>query len=117
MNEIGGQDVFLARYATAASPVGPIVKSAGLAQNVPNPFNLRTTIRYDLPEAGVVRLAVFDLAGRLVRTLVDESRPHGSFEAVWDGRDASGRDVGSGTYLARLECGGRVESVWMGLVR
>lgn len=117
LNEIGGQDVFLAKYATAASPVGPIVKSAGLAQNVPNPFNPRTTIRYDLPEPGLVRLSIFDVAGRHVRTLVDESRPPGSHEAVWDGRDASGREAGSGTYLARLECGGRVKTVRMGLVR
>ena len=83
----------------------------------PNPFNPRTTIKYDLPEAGPVRLAVFDLAGRLVRTLVDESMPQGSHEAAWDGRDATGKEVGSGTYLARLEFGGKVEVVRMGLVR
>jgi hypothetical protein len=83
----------------------------------PNPFNPRTTITYDLPEAGGVRLAVFDLAGRLVRMLVDEGRSQGTYEAVWDGRDAAGREVGSGTYLARLEFGGKVEVVRMGLVR
>jgi flagellar hook assembly protein FlgD len=60
---------------------------------------------------------VFDVAGRLVRTLVDEGMPQGSHEAVWDGRDAKGRGVGSGTYLARLEFGGTVEVVRMGLVR
>lgn len=88
-----------------------------LRQNQPNPFNPRTTIGFDLPQAGRVRLAVFDLAGRLVRTLVDEGRPQGSFEAVWDGRDAQGWEVGSGSYLARLEFGGKVEVVRMGLVR
>lgn len=88
-----------------------------LAQNRPNPFNPRTTIRYDLPRAGAVRLAVFDLAGRLVRTLVNESRPQGSHEAVWDGRDVAGREVSSGVYVARLEFGGRVDTVRMELVR
>ncbi len=83
----------------------------------PNPFNPRTTIKYDLPVAGAVRLAVFDVAGRLVRTLVEDSMPQGSHEAVWDGRDSTGREVGSGSYLARLEFGGRVETVRMGLVR
>lgn len=73
----------------------------------PNPFNPRTTIRYDLPAAGPVRLSVFDVAGRLVRTLVDESLTPGNHEAAWDGRDASGRETGSGSYLARLEFGGR----------
>jgi hypothetical protein len=83
----------------------------------PNPFNPRTTIKYDLPESGPVRLSVFDVAGRLVRTLVDESMAQGSHEAVWDGRDSSGREVGSGSYLARLEFGGKVEVARMGLVR
>jgi hypothetical protein len=83
----------------------------------PNPFNPRTAIKYDLPESGPVRLSVFDVAGRLVRTLVDESMPPGGHEAVWDGRDSSGREVGSGSYLARLEFGGKVEIVRMGLVR
>jgi hypothetical protein len=83
----------------------------------PNPFNPRTTIRYDLPESGPVCLSVFDVAGRRIRTLVDDSMPQGSHEAVWDGRDSSGREVGSGSYLARLEFAGRVETVRMGLVR
>ncbi len=83
----------------------------------PNPFNPRTTIKYDLPEIGPVRLSVFDVAGRLVRTLVDESVAQGRHEAVWDGRDSSGREVGSGSYLARLEFGGKVEAVRMGLLR
>lgn len=83
----------------------------------PNPFNPRTTISYDLPEAGSLRLVVFDLAGRLVRTLVDGNLPAGSHEVAWDGRDATGRAVGSGGYLARLEFAGKVETVRMGLVR
>lgn len=83
----------------------------------PNPFNPGTTIRFDLPEAGPVRLSVFDVSGRLVRALVDESKSQGLYEAVWDGRDSSGKEVSSGTYLARLRFGGRVETVRMGLVR
>lgn len=88
-----------------------------LHQNAPNPFNPRTTIKFDLSESGPVHLSVFDVAGRLVRTLVDESMPQGSHEAVWDGRDATGQEVGSGSYLARLSFEGRVETVRMGLVR
>jgi hypothetical protein len=61
-----------------------------LHPNQPNPFNPLTTIRFDLPAAGPVRLAVYDLAGRLVRVLVEEARAAGSHEAVWDGRDAAG---------------------------
>jgi hypothetical protein len=83
----------------------------------PNPFNPRTTIKFDLPVAGTVRLAVFDLAGRLMRTLVGEDMSPGSHEVLWDGRDVAGREVGSGTYLARLEFNGKVQTIRMGLVR
>ena len=93
----------------------PIVMT--LEQNHPNPFNPRTTIRLDLPAAGTVRLAVYDIAGRLVRVLVEGEIPAGSHEAVWDGRDASGRSVPSGSYLARLVAGGKVEGVRLSLVR
>jgi parallel beta-helix repeat protein len=83
----------------------------------PNPFNPRTTIRFRLPDAGAARLDIFDVAGRLVRTLVDAELTPGDHEATWDGRDAAGRDVGSGSYLARLGFGGRVETARLGLVR
>jgi len=91
--------------------------SLRLAQCAPNPFNARTSVRFDLPSAGTVRLSVYDVAGRLVRRLVDEGLPAGCHEAVWDGLDASGRDVGSGSYLARLECAGQVRTMRMCLVR
>jgi hypothetical protein len=98
------------------------VPGAGLTQlrlwqNEPNPFNPRTTIRFYVPTAGPVHLAVYDVAGRLVRVLVAGERPAGSQEAVWDGRDASGRSAPSGSYLARLEAGGEVEGVRLSLVR
>ncbi len=102
---------------TAVDP--PSRRPAGFVvyDPIPNPFNPLTTLRFDLPVGGRVRLEVHDVAGRLVRTLVDADLPQGSHEAVWDGRDATGREVGSGTYLARLEFGGKVEVVRMGLVR
>ena len=83
----------------------------------PNPFNPRTALRFELPQAGFVRLSVYDVAGHAIRTLIEDSLPPGSHEAAWDGRDASGREVGSGSYLARLECGGKVETARLGLVR
>lgn len=91
--------------------------SRALRPNIPNPFNPDTEIRFELPSAGPTRLTVLDVAGRLIRTLIDDGMPQGNHAAVWDGRDGSGRQVGSGTYLARLEFGGKVETVRMGLVR
>jgi hypothetical protein len=71
----------------------------------PNPFNPTTTIRYDLPEPADVRLTIHDAAGRRVTTLVDSPMPTGAHAAVWDGRDARGRDVASGAYFASIRAG------------
>jgi hypothetical protein len=104
----------------AATPVPEPALPAGrarLRQNVPTPFNPRTTIRFDLPAAGSARLAVYDVAGRLIRSLVDAELPQGSHEAIWDGRNEAGRAVASGSYFARLLAGDRVETVRMGLVK
>ncbi len=108
---------FLFPMPASAAPPGAAPALLVLRPNAPNPFNPRTTIGFYLPDGGPVRLSVFDVAGRLVRTLVAGSMPRGSHEAVWDGRDSSGRTVASGSYLARLEFGGMVETVRMGLVR
>ncbi len=69
---------------------------------VPNPFNPATQIRFALPAEAAVSLRVYDVAGRLVRTLVGGRLPAGEHAAYWDGRDDGGRSSASGTYLARL---------------
>ena len=74
----------------------------------PNPFNPRTVIPYSLSRDGRVELAVYDLAGRRVRTLLDGTRAAGPGEAVWTGCDDAGRPVPSGTYLVRLRAGDAV---------
>jgi flagellar hook assembly protein FlgD len=62
-------------------------------------------------------LAIYDLAGRLVRTLVAGPLAAGEHEAVWDGCDDAGRAQASGSYLARLDADGGVRTVRMALVR
>lgn len=74
-----------------------------LAQNYPNPFNPSTAIGFALPGDGEVRLRVFDVLGRPVRTLVAGRRPAGTHEVVWDGRDDGGAEVAGGVYVYRLE--------------
>jgi subtilisin-like proprotein convertase family protein len=71
----------------------------------PNPFNPTTTIRYALPRAGAATLAVYDLRGRLVRVLASGHHAAAVHETTWDGADASGRTMASGTYLLRLDDG------------
>ncbi len=74
-----------------------------LSQNYPNPFNPTTHIQYALPQDGLVRLSVYNAAGQKIRTLVDGYRAQGLYLQDWDGRDESGAQVSSGTYLYRLE--------------
>ncbi len=76
-----------------------------LWQNKPNPFNPTTTIRFELPKAGEVRLTVYDVMGRLVTTLVDGHQEPGELSYSWGGRNGSGEAVRSGIYFARLEAG------------
>ena len=88
-----------------------------LAANYPNPFNATTAIRYALPAAGPVHLAVYALNGQQVRTLVQGVTAPGWHVARWDGRDDAGRAVASGVYLYRLAAVGGVRTGKMTLVR
>ncbi|RMH70709.1 MAG: choice-of-anchor D domain-containing protein [Gemmatimonadetes bacterium] len=77
-----------------------------LHQNVPNPFNPKTAIRYELPQSMAVHLQVYDVAGRLVQTLLDgATQAAGQYTVEWNGTDLSGQPVSSGLYFYRLETG------------
>jgi len=71
-----------------------------LYQNYPNPFNPKSNIKYQIEKSGVVELAVYDLLGRKVSTLVSEYKPAGKYEVNFDGSD-----LASGTYLYELKTG------------
>lgn len=109
----------LVRFAPAFFEVPAGVPPLRL-QNAPNPFTETTLIHFTVPDdpggAGgdgglvPVRLAVYDVAGRLVRTLIDEPRPPGAGAVGWNGTDAAGRRVEAGIYFCRLSAGGTVFS-------
>ena len=71
-----------------------------LNSNYPNPFNPQTTIRYQLPDAGHVKLQIYDLTGQLVETLVDGSKPAGEYRVIWNAEKTT-----SGIYFYRLQSG------------
>ena len=99
--------------AVTAVPDEPTRLRPALLQNYPNPFFASTLIRYRVPEGAAyqgVRLHIFDLNGRIVRTMVSGEQPPGLYEMSWDGNDAQGRRVASGIYPYRLEVGGEVLS-------
>ena len=74
-----------------------------LAQNAPNPFNPKTTVAYHVPSESDVTIRVYDVSGRVVRTLVDGVVDPGRHEVVWDGRNDAGKSVGSGIYFCTME--------------
>jgi len=89
--------------ADAGQEDGGLPAVSRLHPNYPNPFNPRTTVRFDLAGAGHVDLAVYDVAGRLVKRLVATSLPAGTHEAFWEGRDSAGRRAAAGVYFFRLK--------------
>ncbi|HOF60359.1 MAG TPA: FlgD immunoglobulin-like domain containing protein [Candidatus Latescibacteria bacterium] len=88
-----------------------------LEQNAPNPFNPTTTIRFSVAASGPTRLDIYSTNGQLIRTLVNGSVAAGVNSVQWDGKDAMGRPVASGTYLYRLTNGTNTSVRRMVLVR
>jgi len=88
-----------------------------LAANYPNPFNAATRITYQLPRAAAVRLEVFDLLGRHVKTLVDRAQAVGIHQVTWDGSNHQGLAMASGVYWFRLQAGTYSRSRKMLLIR
>ncbi|MBM4129528.1 hypothetical protein FJ250_00655, partial [bacterium] len=90
-----------------------------LLPNRPNPFNPETIVHFaiDGSQTTAVSLAVYDIGGRLVRTLADGSLAPGRHQRRWDGRDAHGRAVAAGTYFARLSARGQVVTRPLSLVK
>jgi len=82
------------------TPARPLVTE--LAQNYPNPFNPATTIEFSLASGSQVSLAVYNVRGQVVRTLVNDFRSPDRYRVTWNGLDDGGNPVASGTYFYRL---------------
>jgi hypothetical protein len=109
---IGGMHVTNVAVESRSEPF-----SFRLAQNYPNPFNPNTLIRFSLPQSGPVELAVYNVAGQRVVTLVDGIRHAGSHGVLWNGRDDAGDAMASGVYLYRLQAAASVQVKSLVLLR
>ena len=99
---------------------GAIVTSLSLTQNYPNPFNPSTTISYNVDVSGMVTLKVYDVMGRLVRTLVDGYKISGyesGYSVVWDGKDQQGQQVSAGLYIYSLQTPSGIKTKKMVLMK
>ena len=84
---------------------GFLPKKFALHQNFPNPFNPITTLRYDLPEDAQVKIMIYDLMGREVKTLVNNQQTAGFKSILWDATNNLGQPVSAGMYLYRISAG------------
>ncbi len=98
-------------------PDDPPQTGLHLGRSFPNPFGPSTTISYSLPAESLVRLRVYNLAGREVAVLRDGVQSAGPHEEPWNGRDRDGRELGAGMYFIRLDAGGESRTSKMLLVR
>ena len=106
--QLGYEPFFLEPIGSVAvddAPLENLPRAFALRQSAPNPFHYSTHIGFAIKQEEHVRLEVFDLNGRRVRLLLDERKPRGEHEAVWEGRDERGACVRAGIYFYRLTVG------------
>jgi photosystem II stability/assembly factor-like uncharacterized protein len=113
-----GRSIFTVTAPDPATPVDDLPAASGLALSAaPNPFNPQTVLSFSLVSEGEVVLEIFDIHGARLARLAEGVFPAGTSRVTWDGKDASGRGLASGTYLARLSTGGTVATTKLLLVR
>lgn len=113
---IQGAAVDMGAYESDAVVASPGVRPSVWLKGYPNPFNPEVTIEFSLASATHANLAIYDVAGRLVRTLWN-GPVSGETKTSWDGRDDAGRRVGTGLYFARLATAESRETVKLVMVK
>ena len=90
---------------TADEDKDQIPTKFALEQNFPNPFNPVTTLRYTVPEKEIVNISVYDMRGKLVKTLVNSFQSSGKKTVHWNGTDSRDNTVSTGVYLYKINAG------------
>ena len=122
--EVVAGEVSLVNFTMAGGPPSVIKKdnkksisSNILMYNFPNPFNPTTTIAFTIPKNSQVYLGIYDISGKLIKTLIDAPIEAGYHTVVWDGTDDNGRSVSSGVYFYKLKSKGYEETKKMLLLK
>jgi hypothetical protein len=105
LRDVENSRLVVANTTGAVAVVSDVPRSYGLSQNYPNPFNPETEIAYQIPQEGLVSIAIYNIHGQLVRTLVNSHQVAGTHTVRWDGRNSDGYEVSSGVYLYRMVSG------------
>jgi hypothetical protein len=96
----------IVQESPAVGEISEEIRSGAVSTIYPTPFSHYTSIKYHVPKQENVSIKIYDEAGRIVRTLINETMPEGSYTARWDGNDASGRKVASGSYFCVVKTNG-----------
>jgi len=96
---------------------GTIPTQFTLYQNYPNPFNPVTTLRYELPVNGFVNIAVYDMLGRQVRTIINQTQNAGYKSVIWDATNDYGKPVTAGIYIYQIQAVGFIQTKKMVLLK
>jgi hypothetical protein len=100
---VGGEGTVVVGTDNTAS--NQIPEFISISQNYPNPFNPTTTIRYDLQDNGLVNIAIFDMKGSAVKTLINDQQTAGYKSIQWNATDNLGQPVSAGLYLYTIQAG------------
>ena len=103
--------------ALSAYLEGLIPDEFALHQNYPNPFNPTTTMRYDLPETDLVNITIYDMLGREVKTLINQTQDAGYRSVIWDATNDYGKPVSAGIYLYQIQVGEYISTKKMVLLK
>ena len=112
-----GKDQDLIGSGNEVLEIMPVPTEFALHNNYPNPFNPVTTINYDLPQDGTVRLIIYDLMGREVTRLVNGFTPAGYHSVRWNAKNQMGENVSAGVYFYHLQSGNFVKTQKMVLLK
>jgi hypothetical protein len=88
-----------------------------LHQNYPNPFNPTTTLRYDLPETGLVKINIYDMLGKHIKILINQTQDAGYKSVIWDATNDYGKPVSAGIYLYQIQAGEYMQTKKMVLLK
>ena len=94
-----------------------IPEEFAIHQNYPNPFNPVTTLRYDLPENSRVNITIYDMMGREVKILINQTQDPGYKSIIWNATNDYGKPVSAGIYLYQIQAGEYISTKKMVLLK
>jgi len=110
-------DCIEACFPASTNEINQLPHAFNLYNNYPNPFNPVTTLRYGLPENGLVNITIYDMLGREVKTLINQIQDAGYKSVIWDATNDYGKTVSAGIYLYQIQAGEYISTKKMVLLK